>query len=290
MKNYDIAVIGGDKRTACMASVFAKKGYDVICFGTSETSVNDKIHYAATLKEALFNAPVIICGIPFEKDGNLYFEKAIPTIPLTELQRLLRKHHRIFGGVIPSDFARICEKRKIGCYDFMQDEPLTIYNAIATAEGAILEALLHKPTQLHQSNTLVLGYGRCGRVLAQKLNGLSARVTVCSAQPSELATAVSLGFRALPLSALPQESGGFEYLFNTIPATVLTKSCLAEIDSDSLIVDIASNRVGVDYEAASLLGRKVLFCPGLPGKYAAMSCAERLAEFVLKKTEKGILL
>lgn len=283
MKKYDFAVIGGDMRTACMASVFLKRDCDVICYGTLNTSVDDKVSHAASLKEALIKAPNIICGIPFEKNGCLYFEKCLPPTPITELQRHLRKHHKVFGGVIPKDFKAVCEKRKISCFDFMEEEPLTIYNAIATAEGAILEALSHKPTQLHQSETLVLGYGKCGKVLADKLKGLSANVTVSSSQSTELATATALGFHTLPLSELPQRIGGFEYIFNTIPAIVLTKACLAEMDKNSLIVDIASNRIGVDYEAASLLNRDVLFCPGLPGRYASLSCAEKLAEFVINK-------
>lgn len=281
MKKYDIAVVGGDKRTACMASVLANKGYEVLCYGTLSLPVTEKLYHAATLKEALLKAPVIVCGIPFSKRDCLYFETDLPEIPLTELQRLLRKSHTIFGGVITEDFKRVCAKRNIHCFDFMSEEPLTLYNAIATAEGAILEALLHSSTQLHQSNVLVLGYGRCGRVLAQKLAGLSANVTVCSASPIELATAISLGFRTLPLSELTQNIHQFEYLFNTIPATILTQECLTEMQPDSLIIDIASNRIGVDYEAATLLNRNVLFCPGLPGKYASVSCAEKMAEFVL---------
>ena len=283
MKKYDIAVIGGDKRTACMASVFAGQGYNVICFGTLKVSGSDTIPHAGSLKEALSKASIIVCGIPLEKDGFLSFGEDLPPIPLTELQRLLRKHYKIFGGVISEEFKSMCEKRQIGCYDFMQEESLTISNAVATAEGAILEALLHKPTQLHQSETLVLGYGRCGKVLAHKLNGLSAHVTVCSAVVQELATAAALGFQTMPLSDLPQRIHSFEYLFNTIPATVLTEACLAKIKGDALIVDIASNRVGVDYEAASLLRRNVLYCPGLPGKYTGLSCAQQLAEYVLKK-------
>lgn len=283
MKKYDFAVIGGDMRTACMASSLLQRGYDIISYGTLETSVDDKISHAPSLKEALVKAPNIICGIPFEKTGNLYFEKALPSTPITELQRQLRKHHRVFGGVIPTEFKAICEKRKISCFDFMEEEPLTIYNAVATAEGAILEALSHKPTQLHQSETLVLGYGKCGKILADKLKGLSANVTVSSNHATELATAAALGFHTLPLSKLSQQIGGYEYIFNTIPATILTRDYLEETDSDSLIVDIASNRIGADYDAAALLNRKVLFCPGLPGKYASQSCAEHLTEYVLNK-------
>lgn len=283
MKEFDFAIVGGDKRTAGMAQVLAKRGYDVICYGTIECPANEKIHYTKTLQKAISKAPVIVCGIPFEKNGGLYFEKEALKTPLAELQRMLRKMHKIFGGVIPEDFKRACEKRNIGCFDYMQDEPLTIYNAIATAEGAILEALMNKNTQLHQSKVLVLGYGRCGRVLADKLKGLSAQVTVCSEQSQELASAASLGFQIFPLAKMPQYLRRFEYIFNTIPATVLTESCLRDMREDSLTIDIASNKVGVDYEAADLLKRKVLFCPGLPGKYASLSCAEQLADFVLKK-------
>ncbi len=283
MKKYDIAIIGGDKRTACMASVFAGHGYSVICFGTSDTSVHSMIHHAATLREAISKASIIVCGIPLGKNGCLCLEGNHPKIPLTELQRLLKKHHRIFGGVIPEDFKAVCEKRQIDCFDFMQEEPLTIFNAISTAEGAILEALLHKSTQLHQSETLVLGYGRCGKILADKLKGLSAHVTICSEPTQELAAANALGFQTVPLSELSQKVSNFEYLFNTIPATVLTKALLERVEPSALIIDIASNRVGVDYEAASLLKRNVHFCPGLPGKYASLSCAEKMAEFVLKK-------
>lgn len=283
MKKYDFAIVGGDKRTACMALVLAKNGYEVICFGIMKHIRDEKIHHTHSLQEAIANAPVIICGIPFEKDGGLYFEEKLPKVPLTELQRMLRKNHKIFGGVISKDFKRICEKRNIECFDFMTEEPLTIYNAVATAEGAILEALLHKDSQLHHSRVLVLGYGRCGRVLADKLKGLSAFVTVCSENVEELAFAKALGFQVMILEQMPQRINSFEYVFNTIPARIFTEACLQEVNEDSLIIDIASNRVAVDYEAANLLKRKAHFCPGLPGKYASMSCAEKLVEFVLNK-------
>ena len=283
MTRFDIALIGGDRRTACMAPAFTEKGYRVICYGTMKIPADNKIYCSRSLREAVDNAPVIVCGIPFEKNGCLYCEQKQPDITLTELQRLLRKHQKIFGGVIPQDFRRLCEEREIGCYDFMREEPLTIFNAIATAEGAILEALMHKDTQLHQSTVLVLGYGRCGKVLADKLKGLSACVTVCSGQAQELALAASLGLDTLPLSRLRQEISCYEYLFNTIPAYVLTKPCLENMNKASLIIDIASNRAGMDYDAAKALNIHALYCPGLPGKYAGLSCAKRLAEYVLAK-------
>lgn len=283
MNKFDFAIAGGDKRTAHMAAVFARKGYKVICFGTVEPLMDNNIYTAHTLQEAVTNSSVLICGIPFQKDGFLYFEKMPFPIPLSELHRILQKHHTIFGGMIPEDFRKICDSREIHCYDFLMEEPLTIRNAVAAAEGAVLEALLHKDTLLHLSSTLVLGYGRCAKVLADKLKGLSAQVTVCSEHPQELAYAHSLGFYTIPLSELPQKIDQFEYIFNTIPAQILTRPCLEKMQKESLIIDIASNRTGVDYEAATSLQRSVLFCPGLPGKYASRSCAEQLAEYVFQK-------
>lgn len=285
MKKFDFAIVGGDKRTAHTAALLAKRGFRILCFGTVETLADNKIDTAHTLQEAITAAPVIVCGVPFQKNGCLYFKKQQSPIPLAELQQLLKEHQTIFGGGIPEDFKEICENRKINCYDFLQEEPLTILNAVATAEGAILEALLHKDTQLHRSQTLVLGYGRCAKVLADKLKGLSAQVTVCSEQSQELAYASSLGFHTFSLSELLQNIHRFEYVFNTIPATVLTRPCLEKMQPDSLIIDIASNRVGVDYEAADSLQRAAFFCPGLPGKYASLSCAEQLVTFILKNSK-----
>lgn len=287
MNQYDIAMIGGDRRIACMAPVFTAEGCRVVGFGTTECDVCTK---ASSLRQALDNSGTVICGIPFEKEGKLCCESGI-SIPVTEFQRCLRKRQKVFAGVIPENFRRLCEEREISCYDFMQDEPLTLFNAVATAEGAILEALSHQGTLLHKSNCLVLGYGRCGSQIAQKLRGLSAYVTVCTGRPIELALADTRGCNILPLSKLQREISRFQYIFNTVPACLLNEKILKQVQSDCLIIDIASGKIGVDYKAARELSLNALYCPGLPGKYSAVSCAEKLAQYVLSNIQfkkKGV--
>ncbi len=289
MNKYDIAILGGDRRTACMAAVFVEKGYQVVCFSTVKIpyspSIAARLAFTDSLREALDAAPVIIGGIPFSKDGALYCEAATSdtTVSLSELQRGIRKHQKIFAGVIPEDFRQTCEEREISCYDFMLDEPMTLYNAVSTAEGAILEALLHKDTNLHASNTLVLGYGRCGKVLADRLKGLHACVTVCTGDANELALACALGFETLHLSKLQNNICCYEYIFNTIPARVLNRRCLEKVSPNALIIDIASNKAGADYEAARKRNVNIRFCPGLPGKYAGESCAKYLTDYVINR-------
>ena len=294
MSKYDISIIGGDRRTSCMAPILAQKGYRVLCFRTMEISccetachqtAESNIFYTNTLREALDSAPVIISGIPFSKSDYLYCERESGRSPikLSEIQRGIHKRQKIFAGVIPENFRRVCEEREIACYDFMSDEPMSLHNAVSTAEGAILEALLHKDTNLHMSNTLVLGYGRCGKAIADRLSGLHACVTVCSNDANELALASMLGFQTLQLSKLCQEISRFEYIFNTIPAPILNRNCLEQATSNTFIIDVASNRTGADYEAAKQLHVNLHFCPGLPGKYAGESCAKYLTDYCINR-------
>lgn len=280
MAEYDIAVIGGDKRTACMIPFFMEKGYRVIGYKVyHKNNVDNDLDieadgYAESLKQAAESAPVIVGGIPIEKKG---------IVNLRELSRHIRKYHRIFGGVIPESFRQECSERGIACYDFMKDENVAIFNAVATAEGAVLEAMLHKQTNIHHSRTLVLGYGRCGKVLSEKLKGLSAYVTVCSNNSQELAMAEAFGMDVLPLKDLGEEIAGFEYIYNTVPVVILDEEMLKRMGKDVLIIDIASGRGGLDYKEAEERQIKALHCLGLPGKYAGKISAKCLSEYVMEK-------
>lgn len=289
MAKDHIAILGGDRRTACMAPILAEKGYRVICFHTVKTdhspAAASRISFTDSLKEALDLSSIVIAGIPFAKSGFLYCEDTAggPAVSISEFQRSIHRQHKIFAGVIPESFRRTCEEREICCHDFMSDGPIALYNAAFTAEGAILEALLHKDTSLHRSDTLVLGFGRCARALADRLDGLHACVTICTSDENELALASTLGFDTLHLSELRQGISCYEYIFNTIPACVLDQKCLEQISHGALVIDIASDRAGADYGAAERYGVNIRFCPGLPGRYAGESCAKYLAGYVISR-------
>lgn len=285
MEDFHIALLGGDARTAYMLPYFLEKGYRVICYGTKSLSEENEnvIVHANTLNEAVGRSHVLVGGIPFVKGDKLFFEQEKQDTDLEELYKCMRKGQRIFGGVIPKEFTDACTEREISCYDFMKDEPLAVFNAVATAEGAILEALKNKNTNIHGSKTLVLGYGRCGRVLAEKLKGLGAKVTVCSRCEVELAAAESFGFHTLPLNDLKENIQRYEYIFNTIPAVLLHRDMLKRMRRDALLIDIASGEGGVDYVSAEQLGINSLHALGLPGKYAPKISAKGLVDFVVRK-------
>lgn len=290
MGQYDIALIGGDARTAYMFPYLLEKGYRVICYGLSlACSGESQMIEAQSLHEAIESSKYIVGGIPFLKGNSVSCCQDLPDLQVEELYCSLQNGQILFGGILPEEFIDVCKEKGVMCYDFMKNEPYVIRNAIATAEGSILEALQNQKTNMHGSRSLVLGYGRCGRVLAQKLKGLDAKVCVCSQCEEELAYADSFGMKTVHLKDLKRCIADYEYIYNTIPARILSRDILVKIRKDALVIDIASLPGGVDDEAAERVGVKVLHCYGLPGKYAPKAVAEGLVEYVLQTIEETVL-
>lgn len=279
MGKYEIVLLGGDYRIACMAELLAEKGYRVIGYGLMKQEGQREIARAASLKEAVESADIVVGGIPLFKEGRLV-AKGVPEETEYSLLSVLQKGQKLFAGMLPRNFQKACEERGIECFDFMQEETIAIYNAVATAEGVVAEAIREKDTTVHGSACLVMGYGRCGRVLADKLKGMCARVTVWDNDLSKLAQAQVLGLETIASEQLKNRMGQFEYVFNTIPAQVLNEELLSRLSDRVLVLDIVSGAGGVDYSAAERYGVHTKHCLGLPGKYAPRTSAAIMAEYL----------
>ncbi|HPU63540.1 MAG TPA: NAD(P)-dependent oxidoreductase, partial [Mobilitalea sp.] len=176
----------------------------------------------------------------------------------------------------PKEIRVICEEKGVFCYDLMDSDKVAIMNAIATAEGTIMEAIRSSNINLHKSNCLVLGYGRCGKVLAAKLKGLDANVTVAARNEDDLAYAYASGFSAVHIKDIKSLLPSFHFIFNTIPALILDQECLKNVSKDVVIIDIASAPGGVDFEYALNHGINAKLCLGIPGKVSPKTSADIL--------------
>lgn len=300
--NINIGVIACDLRQLYMAKMLAVKGYNVNLI-YSEKFENDKV-----FKDKL-------CEIVFESEiGNLRVSNDITDIlntsdviagpvPMNKISEFMvlpkflsflttREHKENFlfyAGMIDKESLEILENASIRCIDYMKSDKLTVFNTIATAEGIIAEAIIHKNTNLHDAKVLVLGYGKCAKTLAHKLSGLSARVTVTARNCDELEAAYSFGYRTIELSLLKDYIYGFEYIFNTIPAPVINEEVLEHMNCDSIILDIASSPGGVDKNAAMKYGISVYHSLGIPGRYAPKSSGEAIAKHLIDVIAKHSL-
>lgn len=88
----------------------------------------------------------------------------------------------------------------------------------------------------------------------------------------------------------PGQLGGFDLIFNTVPAPVLGASELAELGPDALVIDLASLPGGISPDVALPPDCRVLHALSLPGRVAPLSAARAIHDTVCTiLQEEGVL-
>ena len=122
--------------------------------------------------------------------------------------------------------------------------------------------------------------------MAAKLSQWRASVTIMERKEKKRARAKSYGYRACSFDAPKDTMSKYDFIFNTVPAPVLTKERLQGVKPEVCIIDIASRPGGTDFSYCQKSSIFAKLCLGLPGIYAPKSSAGILME-VIKKTILG---
>lgn len=280
--SFDFGIFGGDLRQVYIASELLSRGYSISIYEIPQNIHHEKAIQAHSLSDLFETCRVIIGPIPMTRDQITITSGNAPSdLTLATMLSLLKEDHILFGGAIPSSVKDQCRAKNIIYCDFMDSEKITILNAIATAEGTIMEAIAASDRNLHRSRCLVLGYGRCAKVLAQKLKALDAKVIIAARSEESLAYAEAAGLNTIQISNIKTILPSVHFIFNTIPALILDKECLELVDRKVTIIDIASSPGGVDFEYAKQSKLNAKLCLGLPGKIAPRSSANFLVTEIL---------
>lgn len=258
MDSYHFLVLGKEKRQSYLASLLRKEGQDV----------RQAEEYMPGYHDA------VLLPVP---ETTYYFERVFER---------LQKGQIVFGCHFLPEQRQLAEEKGIRLVDYMEQEGVASRNAVATAEGAVAEAIKTGCKTLQNARVLVLGYGNCGCVLADKLNAWKAYVAVADRKEEKRQRILASGYEAFSLAALESEIEKFDFIFNTIPALVLREQQLKYVKKDVVIIDIASRPGGVDFDYCRKEGINAQLCLGLPGKYAPKSSAGILME-VIKKIISG---
>ena len=168
--------------------------------------------------------------------------------------------------------------------DYFERPELECLNAVPTAEGCLQLLLRLRQYTVWESEFLVLGYGRIGAAVAQRLLALGGRVTVAARRAEQLAYARCAGCGTVPLARLEQILPRQTTLINTIPAPILPRSRLALLPPGALVLDLASLPGGTDFTAAQELGLQAEHALALPGK-----CAPKTAGLLIGQTVLALL-
>lgn len=275
MEKRRILVLGGDKRNLELSKLLIEDGHDV------KISHEHGLYFE--------DRDLIIGPLPLSYDKKtLNAPSHSEEIEIDTLFEKMREK-ALIAGVIDQEYILKGKAYGMTIVDYFKREEMQVLNAVPTAEGAIKIAIEHMPITLHGSNALVLGFGRIGKALAKMLYGIGTNVYVAARKHEDIAWIKNLGYRPVYFKELDRVLGEMDVIFNTVPNLVLDRNRLINLNSKTLIIDLASKPGGVDFHEANKLGINTIHALGIPGKTAPVTAAKIIKETIYNIIkERGI--
>lgn len=272
------AIIGGDKRQLYCARQIADDGYEVILGGFDKVISMRGVSLMSPA-DAIDKADIVILPLPCaDKDGFIPAAFSDKKISLKDLELKLCPK-RVFCGMKDKLFG-FCDKlNPVLVSDYYEREDFVLSNAYVTAEGAISIAMDKFEGTLNGAKILVCGFGRIGKALTNLLRGFNPELTVSARKPQDLAAIKLAGAKAVRTDELVNFDK-FDIILSTVPAEIFTCGLLAKIAPDALLIDLASGKGSVDYEAAHRLQTDVVHALSLPGKSAPKTAGKIIKDTV----------
>lgn len=282
MKNRYL-VLGGDLRNIKLAGMLADDGNRVYSFGqdrSDEILDDGRIEKCTSLKTAMEKAQVIIGPVPFSSNEDFINAPfAHDKIMIDDLMKS-NKGKIFISGSIKDDLKKKLDEKYMEVIDIMKRDDLAILNTIATAEGTIEVAIKNTDKILQGSRVLILGFGRVGKIVANKFSKMSAIVTCAARKVSDLAWIKAYGYNSLNINDMLYDLKEFDIIINTVPQTILRERELKHIDAEALIIDLASSPGGIDGKIAKSMGLNFIWALALPGRIAPSSSAKFIKDTV----------
>jgi S-adenosyl-L-homocysteine hydrolase, NAD binding domain len=282
MKNRYL-VLGGDLRNVKLAGMLADDGNRVYSFGqdrSDEILDDGRIEKCTSLKTAMEKAQVIIGPVPFSSNEDFINAPfAHDKIMIDDLMKS-NKSKIFISGSIKDDLKKQLDEKYMEVIDIMKRDDLAILNTIATAEGTIEVAIKNTDKILQGSRVLILGFGRVGKIVANKFSKMSAIVTCAARKVSDLAWIKAYGYNSLNINYMLYDLKEFDIIINTVPQTILREKELKHIDAEALLIDLASSPGGIDGKMATSMGLNFIWALALPGRIAPSSSAKFIKDTV----------
>ena len=282
LSGIKIVVLGGDDRELILANELVRMGATVAVCGFPREMVGHGAFALNNLEEACKGAEVIILPLPgTSPEGVIRAVYSEQELKLTEKAiTVLAPHALVMIGTAREFLKKWVAERNLNLLEVAEIDEIAILNSIPTAEGAIQIAMEETDFTIHGSKSCVIGFGRVGITLARSLKALGSEVTVIARNQGQLARAYEMGCKKAMLGDLPEVMQTADLSFNTIPDLVLDRTVLKYTNPNVLIIDLAAQPGGTDFEAANHYGLKAILAPGLPGKVAPLSAGKILASVI----------
>ena len=279
-REKNIWVVGGDLRQVKLAELLSDDGHWVQTYAIDHRPDPNLLSGSDTLR-GIGEADCVILPLTMTRDdGILNAPLSDQKVPVRTILDQLTPKQFICAGRVTKPIAEYANSKNLTLLDYFCREELAIMNAVPTVEGAIQIAMEELPTTLFGTRILVIGFGRLGKLLAHRLKSLGAKVTVSARKYADLAWIESYGYCSEHTDQLDGWLGGYQLVINTVPALVLDRARLHDLDQGALVIDLASQPGGVDDAAAEELGVKALHALSLPGKVAPVTSGKIIRDTI----------
>lgn len=179
------------------------------------------------------------------------------------LLSMLPPHITVAGGNLSHPLLNTYRKM-----DLLQDPQYLASNAAITADCALKIAAPMIQSTFADTPSLILGWGRIGKCLAQLLKGLNCPVTVAARKEEDRALLHAMGYDTTEFTGLSHRLHRYRLLFNTVPAPILNTDQM-QFSKQCVKIELAS--------VNGIIGPNITIARGLPGTYAPESSGKLIA-------------
>lgn len=250
----NLVFVGGDMRCENAAKYLEKSGFEIYFF----KSFDDM--YMLKKCDA-----VILGVVSVDEYGQILGSRC--HISYTDLVKLIPENVPVIGGRLPCYAGHKCT-------DVLLREDFAILNAAITAEAAVMLAVQNTKFSIFGSNILICGFGRIGKLLANRLSVFGCGITCSMRKASDAAFCSSLGYNFVFTDKIHEVADKFNIIFNTIPHTVIDEMVICKLKHNAVIIELASKPGGICKELAEKHGISVIDGGSLPGRFSPYTAGE----------------
>ncbi len=284
--NIKIGILGGDMRQTALARRLSNMGFEIATWGLPRDADIGQAVRCSDWQSAVEQCKAVILPLPASVDGvRIHAPFAVGyELRMSYLLQAISVDTLLIGGKFDFGIKETAEENNIPLLDYFECEELQIKNAVPTAEGAIEIAMREMPITIFGAKALVCGYGRIGKVLSAMLQNLGADVSVSARRQDDLAYISVNGYHPIRFGSedFRRAASQADVIFNTVPAKIIDKNLIENLRQSCLVVDLASGKGGVDFDAAQACSIQAIHALSLPGKVAPETAGNIIGDCVLE--------
>ncbi|MES3160785.1 MAG: dipicolinate synthase subunit DpsA [Halorubrum sp.] len=261
------AVIGGDGRELEYLRGLKADGAELRACGCLPEAEEIMGHpQTETAAEAVAGADIVLTTVVYiTEDGYIYTPEWEGEIHQSAFEHI-DPGATLYIGTSTDEIDSIADDVGFTVTEYGDDDELMLLRAPTIVEGALKIAIENTDISIHDSNSVVMGFGRMGFAMARALVPLGADTTVLARDRAQLARARELGAQPVLLEHKTNVLADAEIVFNTIPVELLDRETLEAMNKKPVIVDLSSVPGGTDFDAAEELGITAILARGLGGR------------------------